>query len=1721
MNSSYECKIFDYRIMDINPDDDDRSSSESMMLKESLNTKCVIQMFGIDTNRNTYSIFVKEYKPYFYLRVDDTWGVKKMNAFMKEIKGKIRPYFADSIYKFTLVSKKILYGFDNHREYKCIQIYFDNMACYNKVKNLFFMTIKGTKTKEKERQKNQNKKMEEKKNVATEDQEEEDYRYCITYPFEETNVKIYESNVPPLLRFFHIYGIQPCGWVRIERFEDIPNRTTSCTHEISAICSDISPLPDKEDTVPFKICSFDIEALSSHGDFPLAKKDYKKLANEIVDFMLSYDDISFKTVEDITNVNDLIRIMILAAFKYGDCPYVEYVELLCSIPSRENINELIDRILNMPFTPSGKDKIPVQLKNCMNKVIKRDECVDNINAILTECLPPVRGDIVTFIGSTFKIVGQPKPYLNHCIVLDECDDSIFNEDTVIVTKDSESEVLREWTKIIQKEDPDIIIGYNIFGFDYPFMLERANQLRCADDFLKLSRNTNEICGKKDPENKKRYKIVEKSITIASGTHEMSYIEIPGRVQIDLYNYFRRDYNLESYKLDYVSGHFIRNKVVKIDGYWLDTNSSNGLNVGSFIHIEEISHSSDYYDGGAKFRVEEIDGDNGRIRLNQKINPDLNKTVMWCLAKDDVTPQDIFRMTKEGPKERGIIAKYCIQDCNLVQYLLAKIDVITGFVEMSNLCSVPLSFIVFRGQGIKLFSFMAKQCAAVDTIIPVLNKENDGGYEGAIVLDPKCGMYLDEPVACVDYSSLYPSSMISENISHDSKVWTKSFDLNGESICIQGERDENGTFMYDNLQGYQYIDIQYDSYIYKRETKSAAPKKIKNGYKISRFVQFPDGKKAILPTILQTLLKARKQTRTKAKFKTIKTSKKDYIGSIIEKTDDDITMKTEQGEVVVLEKRSVQSITDTYDSFMKNVLDKRQLAIKVTANSLYGQCGAKTSSFYEQDVAASTTSTGRKLLTYAKRVVEDVYGDSVCTTKYGTVHSHAEYVYGDSVTGDTPLILRRLKLGEDNELIREIFITTIANLSDQDKWKPYENFKPDDTVESNRRNKQQNQHGLNQIEIWTKSGWKYIKRVIRHRCNKKIYRVLTNHGMIDVTEDHSLIDVDGNYIKPSDLTKQTNLYINIPHEQGSENTTTITEIVNFVYDNVQRGDKRRVENIEYNGQPIMCKSIQKQLFEPNIVELCTKEQSRLYLTGLHCAIQHTNLLDDKSRYIEYIHLSEENALDMMCHLIYVYGEHFKIIHLNTMYKIITTDSTCIQTILYDAQKHRNGIHSDILNDSHLNMQYFLSGFHFGSNMVQRYDRDLPTLVTRNKMMLSGLVYLLCQVGCVYNIDYVGDKIIVIMQLDETRISPCKIDSTYLLYDNQSDDDDNNNLTLSVVELNDKATQTNEEYNDFVYDIETHDGTFNCGFPIIVKNTDSVFMSFKLTDMDGNKIVGKEALKHTIELAKEVGSTASKFLKAPHDLEYEKTFMPFCLLSKKRYVGMLYENDPEKCYRKSMGIVLNRRDNAPIVKDVYGGIIDILMKEMDVKRAIEFTRSCLSNLADGKCPIEKLVITKSLRSYYKNPNQIAHKVLADRMGQREPGNKPKAGDRIPFVYIEVPPKDKFSKKSILQGDKIENPAFIVQNSIRPDHGFYITNQIMKPILQLFALVLENIPEFKSHHRQTYRTSMKLIYDCNLSDDKINDKIQTLRESYVRRFIFERYIIKCMQARERQTTIGRFFK
>ena len=1313
-----------------------------------------IQMFGINEQGETCSIFVDDYHPFFYVKVADHWTNATKSAFIRDLKKNLKSkYYENSIIteKCEIVEKRKLYGFDGGKNHKFVLLVFKNTTVMNRVKNLWYCDIFTP------------------RDGKTRVLKPDGYIFEHANPTTKTNTYIYEANIPPILRFFHIQKISPSGWVTFstKKTRLIEKYTTTCQYEYRLSFEDIIPQNDKETVVPYKICSFDIEASSSHGDFPIPVKSYKKLATNIVDAVIA----KHAGGDEITD--DELTHMIYTAFQYSYQTRVKYpgietiypkrrpkeadMSRLCRLVLSKELRHLIKQdvvaqentiehiFLQMAATAKkeaakaaekkaaaaaaadaadadasdnsdagdddsdgdggssddddddggngGRDgevyksnrsststDLSVKLATLLNnRKHGREERIKIVSDTLGSVFPKVEGDKVTFIGSTFVKYGQNgnRPYLNNCIVLDTCDrldDEVPNSE--VETYTTEADVLVAWTRLIQKENPDIIIGYNIFGFDYQFMFRRAVETGCYEEFLKLSRNRDELCanaggggagggggGFVNPNTEitaDNVAIEQTKIALASGQYDLHYIKMTGRLQIDVYNYLRRDFNLSSYKLDDVSSYFIGDAVKSVE-YDTATDTTRvisgnllGLEVGNFVKFEQTNHSTDLYKDGQKFKVVAVA--TGNFTVDGAATPDMKSMVKWGLAKDDVSPQDIFRMTNEGPRERAVIAKYCIQDCNLVHHLMNKIDILTGYTEMAKICSVPISFLVMRGQGIKLTSYVAMKCREKNTLMPVIDKDrSESGYEGAIVLPPKCGLYLDNPVACNDYSSLYPSSMISENLSHDSKVWTKEYDNDGNLIRETGEQ------CYDNLPGYKYVDITYDTYRWTRPksaTKTAAAAvKVKCGTKVCRFAQFPEGEKGIMPAILEELLLARKTTRKLAEKQT--------------------------------------------DPFMANILDKRQLGYKVTANSLYGQCGAKTSTFYEVDVAASTTATGRKLLTYARRVVEEAYGDILLPTSHPTypiVHSRAEYIYGD--------------------------------------------------------------------------------------------------------------------------------------------------------------------------------------------------------------------------------------------------------------------------------------------------------------------------------------------------------------------------------------------------------------------------------------TDSVFFTFNLSTPEGVPIRGKDAIAITIELAKQVGDYSSKFLKAPHGWVYEKTICPFALLRKKGYVGRYYEQNPNKGKVKSMGIVLKRRDNAPIVKEIYGGIIDTLMKDDDtvtkedkIGRAIAFLREKLQYMIDQKCPIEKLIITKSLRSDYKNPQQIAHKVLADRMGVRDPGNKPNTGDRIPYAYIHN------DAKGALQGDKIEHPDYIQTNKLQLNYSFYITNQIMKPVQQLFALVLEDLPAFQKK-KGRFLDAVETVASTIDDPVKREKKITEMRHKEVKSLLFDEFLVKADNLNKGNRAITDFF-
>jgi hypothetical protein len=192
-------------------------------------------------------------------------------------------------------------------------------------------------------------------------------------------------------------------------------------------------------------------------------------------------------------------------------------------------------------------------------------------------------------------------------------------------------------------------------------------------------------------------------------------------------------------------------------------------------------------------------------------------------------------------------------------------------------------------------------------------------------------------------------------------------------------------------------------------------------------------------------------------------------------------------------------------------------------------------------------------------------------------------------------------------------------------------------------------------------------------------------------------------------------------------------------------------------------------------------------------------------------------------------------------------------------------------------------------------------------------------------------------------------------------------------------------------------------------------------------------------------------------------------------MKYEEDPNpaKAKRMHMGIALKRRDSAPIVKDIYGGALDVLLQERDIKKAQRFVHDMLLKVLNDEFPLEKFILTKALGDNYKIPDQMCHVVLANRMIARDPGTAPKVGDRVQYVFVAE------NAANAKQGDRIEHIDYVRANKLHVDNTFYITNQIQNPVAQLFALCIDQLDGYSPPRKESYKS----LYDKYM--DKYKDE------------------------------------
>lgn len=1105
--------------------------------------------------------------------------------------------------------------------------------------------------------------------------------------------------------------------------------------------------------------------------------------------------------------------------------------------SLENVSELsscdISCVVNWrDVKPSDNDNRMAQLK-ILGYDIECNSCDHNFPQA---CRPD---DAIIQIGLTVYKYGGLTPTYQCLISLKKC---AAIPGVKVLNCKTERTLILTFAKKVREICPDIMVGYNNFGFDDKYIYERINFIdneeakkrgipveklpkRLLDEFLlELGKvNNRYLIEKEGLKSSLTIFDVKKLSSSALGDNIFEFFNIPGIVSIDMLKVIQRDHKLVSYRLDSVAANFITEKVINVDVLEqindeviliIHSSSTKALDIGSYIQLMvddsfapspmiehgkyEVLDITDIKTGETTCKGIKVSMPSTHYEELKRIQSNKLLKLFWTFAKDDMHHTTLHKFYQEGvPRNLAQIGKYCIKDCQLVALLLAKLEIIVNSVGMAKVCHVPLSYLFLRGQGVKIYSLVSKECRLKNYLIPVIYRPRDENpddvsYEGAHVITPRPDIYIS-PIVVLDYSSLYPKSMCERNLSPE---------------CFVNDP------MYDNLPGYRYHDIWItvkdakgnvcynDDGTVTQQHYRFAQKMIKDneGNEIPQY--------GILPAILTKLLSARSAVN----------------------------------ELLGKEK----------DQFLKLIWNSLQLAYKITANSLYGQTGARTSPIFFLPIAASTTCIGRERLCFARKIVEENFKGS-------------EIVYGDSVTGDTPIILMNPSNGE-------ISITPIDSLANE--WKPYMGEKEQcDQV---------------MYHVWTHNGWASIKRVIRHKTHKRIYRVRTSHGVVDVTEDHSLIANDLTLIKTS-----------------------------------------------------MCKEGQKLLhhYPSNLSGNCI--------------------------------LPEINEITL----------------------------------------------SDVINCPK-EIQY---------KFLQNYLGDNFSEYTSKSKLESAILYFLLR-----NLGF------------DVKLQTDTNDSDCIMFLIESNVFGKKDKKIKSIE------QIRSKTNEYVYDLETEADTFLAGVgEIIVKNTDSIFINFHLKDADGNDASDKAALSTSIELAQQAAKLINSRLPKPQGIVYEKTYHPFILITRKKYVGIMYLSDPIKGFLKSMGIVLKRRDNAPIVKIIVGHLINCILNDRNIPKALQETRTILTDLMQGKYSLDKFIISKNLKASYKNPNGVAHKVLADRMAARDPGNKPQVGDRIPFVYIVKKEPRKGQKRML--GNYIEHPDYVKEHNIQIDYLYYLEHQIKTPVYQILELIM----------------------------------------------------------------------
>lgn len=437
-------------------------------------------------------------------------------------------------------------------------------------------------------------------------------------------------------------------------------------------------------------------------------------------------------------------------------------------------------------------------------------------------------------------------------------------------------------------------------------------------------------------------------------------------------------------------------------------------------------------------------------------------------KEDVHHSMIPKLYAGSAEDRRRLALYCDKDAALPMRLMRKLMVLYNMVGLARVTGVPLSYIIGRGQQVKVFSQVLRYARRANYLKPHRSERERRELLGDDYEPPRWSAGVpvveEEEEDADDDGSLF-STVCS------------GFDAAGHSLKpgVAGAR--------------------------AMAAAAARGKKYEGATVIDPKPGFYDRATPILTLDFASLYPSIMQAHNLCYTTHVRpgdTSVREedtYVsptGHRFVKASVRVGILTKLlTELSVARKEAKRAMAEATDPFVRGVYNGRQLALKVSANSVYGTTGALRGSLPSIPVAESVTSVGRTMIEHTKTMLEEHYSRK---NGYG---ADADVIYGDSVAADTPVLCRFA-----NGMIVYRSIDTLGA-----SWESYGHHDKEACV-------------LSDVEVWSDTGFTRVTRVIRHRCGKPMVRVLTCTGAVDVTEDHSLLTPDGASVTSHDVERGT-------------------------------------------------------------------------------------------------------------------------------------------------------------------------------------------------------------------------------------------------------------------------------------------------------------------------------------------------------------------------------------------------------------------------------------------------------------------------------------------------------------------------------------------------------------------------------------------------------------------------